>query len=477
MSHPSIGRRDLFRLAGASGVAYLFRHALGGCVGAPPPPSLPMDPMGRWWLSGNYAPVADEIEVFDLVVEGALPPELSGTFLRIGANPATSESLHWFTGDGMLHGVRLEAGRALWYRNRFVATLALANGMPDNLGANRANTAIRAHAGKLLALYEVAVPHEIDPETLETVGEYDFAGALRRPMSAHPKIDPVTGEMFFIGYAPFAPFLTYHVVDRSGALVRSVELDIDHSAMMHDFQITERWAVIFDLPVHFDTAQLAAGFPFRWAPEAPARFGLVARDGSSPEVRWFEIDRCFMFHSFNAFETADGRVVVEGCRLPSLWEDSIADASETPSPWRWELDPATGRVTETRLYDGSADFPQIDARRVGRENGIAYALRFDESGTRPIAQPNGITQHERRSGRTRVWAAPAGHQPDEALFVPFGAAEDEGYVLSMIFDAARVQSYVGVFDATALERGPVARVWMPRRVPFGFHGTWLPSIG
>ena len=192
-------------------------------------------------------------------------------------------------------------------------------------------------------------------------------------------------------------------------------------------------------------------------------------------MQWFEIDLCFMFHSFNAFETADGRVVIEGCRLPSLWADGISDASQTPSPWRWELDPSSGRVSESRLFDGSADFPQIDPRRAGREHGVAYALRFDESGTSEIAHPNGITKHDRRSGRTIAWNAPSGHQPDEALYVPFGEAEDDGYVLSTIFDASRAQSYVGVFDATMLDRGPIARVWMPRRVPFGFHGTWLPE--
>ncbi|MCB9595960.1 MAG: carotenoid oxygenase family protein [Sandaracinaceae bacterium] len=472
-----IARRDLFRLAGASGASFLFAHAFGGCASDEPlGPPLPEDPLGRWWLSGNYAPVPDEIEAFDLEVEGSLPSDLNGLFLRNGSNPATRDSLHWFTGDGMLHGVRLEAGRALWYRNRFVRTLALDATMPDNLAANRANTSIRAHAGKLLALYEVAVPYEISPEDLSTVGEYDFAGQLRRPMSAHPKIDPTTGEMFFIGYAPFAPFLTYHVVDARGALTRSVEVEIDHSSMMHDFQITESWAVLFDLPIHFDTELLESGFPFRWVPEAGARIGLLPRDGSSSTVRWFEIDTCFMFHSFNAYETAEGRVVVEGCRLPSLWADGTSDASQTPSPWRWELRLESGTVAEDRLFDGSADFPQIDLRRAGREHRVAYSLQFDDVGDREIAAPNGITKLDRRTGERRVWSAEPGHQPDETIFLPRGDGEDEGYLMSMVFDGTTRRSYTAVFDATRLEDGPIARVHMPRRVPFGFHGTWLPNL-
>ncbi|MBX3274214.1 MAG: carotenoid oxygenase family protein [Sandaracinaceae bacterium] len=472
-------RRDFFRLTGASGASFLFAHAFGGCASDPThmPPALPDDPMGRWWLSGNYAPVEDEIEAFDLEVEGALPPSLAGTLVRNGANPATGSSEHWFTGDGMLHGVRLEGGRALWYRNRYVQTRALQTGMADSLAASRANTSIKSHAGKLLALYEAGVPHEITPRELGTVGEYDFGGALRRPMTAHPKVDPVTGEMFFIGYAPFPPFLTYHVVDASGALVRSLEVPMDHGSMMHDFHITERYAVLFDLPIHFDLSRIAEGFPFRWAPEAGARFGLLPRDGTSADARWFEIGLCYMFHAFNAYETPSGRVVVEGCRLPDLWVDSASDASQTPTPWRWEIDLERGTVSEERLYDGSGDFPQIDERRVGREHRVAYALRFDETTGREVAPPNGITKLDRRSGRVEAWRAPRGEQPDEALFVPVDGdeAEDGGVVLSMIFDANRGRSCLGVFDATRLADGPVAKVWMPRRVPFGFHGVWLPA--
>jgi len=470
-----IGRRDLFRIGGATGTSLLFAHAFGGCAD-PVAPELPADPDGRWWLSGNYAPVHDEIEAFDLEVEGSLPPELNGLFLRNGANPAADESSHWFTGDGMLHGVRLEGGRALWYRNRFVRTLALETGAPSGLGANVANTSIRAHAGKLLSLYEVAVPYEISPDDLSTVGDYDFGGQLQRPMSAHPKIDPVTGEMFFIGYSPFAPFLTYHVVDASGALTTSVEIDMDHASMMHDFQITESYVLFFDLPIHFDSERLDSGFPFRWAADAPARIGVMARDGSSTEVRWFEVDTCFMFHSFNAYETADGRIVLDGCRMPEIWVNSLSDPTVTPTPWRWELSLNAGTVREDQLHDGSADFPTIDPRRAARDYRMAYSLRFPGGGPREVATPIGINKHDRVSGETQVWESGTG-QPDEAIFVSAGEGEDEGYVLSMVFENTTGRSYVAVLDATRVHDGPIARVHMPRRVPFGFHGTWLPSEG
>lgn len=472
-----ITRRELLKRTGSTGTALLFAHAFGGCGGkatsgnTTPPPPLPQDPMGRWWLSNNYAPVPDEIEAFDLEVEGSLPPELNGLYVRNGSNPKNAGSAHWFTGDGMLHGIRFGGGSALWYRNRWVDTLALQSGMEDSIIANRANTSIKGHAGKLLALYEVAVPHEISTEDLSTVGEYDFAGELRRPMTAHPKIDPVTGEMFFIGYAPFPPYLTYHVVDAQGALVRSIEIDVPHSSMMHDFQITESHALIYDLPIHFDLEALDSGFPFRWVPEAGARIGVLARDGSSSDVQWFEIDTCYMFHTFNAYETG-GRIALEGCRLESLWAETNNDVSESPKPWRWELDPATGNASEDRLHDGAGDFPQIDARMAGRQNQIAYSLRFPEMSADEIAAPFGIAKHDRRTGVTDVWDAKNG-QPDEALFVPAGAGEDEGYLVSFVFDKSTHKSYVAVLDATNVSAGPIARVHLPRRVPFGFHGTWV----
>jgi len=467
-----ISRRDFVRISGASGAGLLFAHALGGCA-EEMAPALPTDPEGRWWLSGNYAPVPDEIEAFDLEVQGSLPPELDGLLVRNGSNPATGESAHWFTGDGMLHGIRLSGGRALWYRNRFVETLAWRTDMADNLAANRANTSIKAHAGKLLALYEAGLPHEIVPDDLSTAGEHDFDGALRRPMSAHPKLDPVSGEMFFTSYSPGTPFVTYHVVDASGALTTTVEVEIEHASMMHDFQITESHALLFDFPIHFDFDALSMGFPFRWVPHAPSRIGVLPRDGSSGAPTWIDVEQCFMFHSFNAFEQ-DGRIVLEGCRLPSLWVDGIHDASDTPQPWRWELDPENRTVSEDGMIDGRADFPQIDPRRAGRSHRISYALRFaEDTADAGFAAPDGVLRYDRSTSEMQVWDA-GGDQPDEALFVPFGDAEDAGYLLSVVFERATRRSYLAVLDATDVTAGPVARVRLPRRVPFGFHGTWLP---
>lgn len=495
-----LNRRDLLRGTGATGASLMFAHAFGGCAsedgslppegmdpsqasnpseapdsasGSPPAPDpLPVDPEGRWWLSGNYAPVFDELDAFDLEVEGALPPELDGLFLRNGANPASGESEHWFVGDGMLHGVRLQGGRALSYRNRFIRTQWYLEGGGESVAANTANTSIQAHAGKLLAMFESGLPHLILPEDLGTVGEYDFGGALQGPMSAHPKFDPVTGEMFFIGYSPFPPYVTYHVVDANGVLTRSIEVEMGHAPMMHDMQVSESYAVLYDLPIHFDIAGIQSGNPFRWMEDLPGRMGLLPRDGSSSVAQWFDVDPCYMFHSFNAYETAEGRVVLEGCRLPDLWTDP-SGAEHAPTPWRWELDPSTGLASEGQLHDGAGDFPQVDPRVACRAHQIDYSLSF-APGRRVGAAPDGVRKFDRRSGQLQTWSTGPALQPDEAVFVPVGDAEDAGYLLSMVFDATTNNSFVAVIDATDVQSGPVARVHMPRRVPFGFHGTWLP---
>ena len=228
-----VSRREMLRLSGLASASLMGWVA--GCGGSGQdtnnslwlpdtdgmmmPPDMGMMPGDAgtlpkpWWLSGNYGPVPDEIEAFDLMVEGQIPSDLNGIFLRNGANPIHHDSPHWFLGDGMLHGIRFADGKAEWYRNRFIRTPAFEQMQGDSLAANRANTSLVEHAGKVLALYEVGQPFEISPDDLSTIGPYNFEGALQTAMSAHPKIDPVTGEMFFIGYAPFPPYLTLHVVD------------------------------------------------------------------------------------------------------------------------------------------------------------------------------------------------------------------------------------------------------------------------
>ncbi len=237
-----------------------------GFPAQPNPPMLPGPTDADWWSRGNYAPVTDEIEAIDLEVVGTLPPESNGYFLRNGPNPRDTESQFWLMGDGMLHGVHLSGENVLSYRNRWVRTETWLNGN-SNLLSNFGNTALTHHSGKLLALYEMGSPHEVALSTLDTVGPYTFDGNLVGPMTAHPKIDPATGELFFIGYSPFPPHLRFHTVNPAGELVRSEDIVLPQGVMMHDFQLTENYAVFFDLPLVFDLTQ-DAPLPVRFSPES-----------------------------------------------------------------------------------------------------------------------------------------------------------------------------------------------------------------
>lgn len=442
-----------------------------------------------FYLKGNYAPVRDEIDAVDLPVAGALPPGLDGRFFRNGANPpAGVVPDHWFDGDGMLHGIRLRDGKAEWYRNRWVRTKLLAGGEridPEtfefDLSAGRANTHVVRHAGRILALEEGSFPQEIDPD-LTTVGPVDFGGRLNTPFTAHPHVCAETGEMHFFGYQLVAPpFVTYHVADASGELIHSQPVDIPSPVMMHDFAISRNHAVFLDLPVVFDLdiALSGAGMPFCWRPDNGARIGLVDRrgvgTGSAVEPRWFDIDTCYVFHIVNAWEEDDGNVVVlDAGRHRSMWADG-PDSFEPCYLWRWRLDLRTGAVTEEQLDDTDHAFPRIDDRRTGLVNRYGWAVsgRPDEPAVTDAA--TGVVKYDLADSSSTFHDFGPGRSTSEPVFVPADttSGEDEGWVLSFVYDKADRSSSFVVLDASDMSADPVATIAIPQRVPHGFHGSWF----
>ena len=199
--------------------------------------------------------------------------------------------------------------------------------------------------------------------------------------------------------------------------------------------------------------------------------------GEASEVEWFEIDPCFVFHTFNAFETSTGQVILEGCRLESLNVQEFTSAESAPTPWGWTIDLTNKRTQEGPILDLGMDFPKIDTRRQGRRNRISYGLHLVGSTPDYPAHATGIVKHDRDSGKTEIWHQGEAIQPDEAIFVPAlnAEAEDEGWLLSVVYNRATDKSEVIVVDAMNISAGPIARVLLPRRVPFGFHGMWVPQ--
>ncbi len=432
-----------------------------------------------FFLRGNYAPVDEERTLTDLRVEGAIPKALSGKYLRNGPNPKGVTPPHWFFGDGMLHGIAIEDGRALWYRNRWIRTRQLeerARGVgPDgqrDITAGPGNTNVIQHAGRILAVAETALPWEIGAE-LETIGNYDFGGRLKTGMTAHPKICPVTGELHFFDYNWFPPYVTYHCANAAGELVRSVPIEVTGPTMMHDFAITEHYVLIMDLPVVFDFQRAMQGrMPYRWDDEYPSRVGVMKRGDESGTMQWFAVKPCYVFHPLNSYEK-DGRIVLEVARYPELWREG-AGRFDLASLHRWELDLGAGSITETALDDRPIEFPRIDDRRCGSEHRYGYAVRNLSSTS---DEATSILKYDLKTGTSLEHDFGPGRYPNEAVFAPDPASreEDAGWLLTYVYDAASDCSEFVILDAQRVAAPPVATVRLPYRIPFGFHGNWMPA--
>jgi carotenoid cleavage dioxygenase-like enzyme len=435
-------------------------------------------------LLGNGAPVSEELTLTELRVTGNIPAELDGRYVRNGANPVTGMSDHPFFGDGMVHGVRIRGGKAEWYRNRFVRTPFIANpGLnildPEvalDMTTSKANTHVIGHAGKILALEEGHFPYVLDAN-LETVGPTDFAGALKGSFTAHPKICPVTGELLAFGYSALPPYLTYLRVSADGRLVQSEPITVGGPTMMHDFNVTEHYVIFMDLPAVFDLDMAIRGeMPIHWDDNYPARLGVMPRNGNDASVVWYDIDPCYVFHPLNAYEDGDS-IVIDVARMKHVWRDGPMDF---PSPMlhRWTIDTKSGKVLERQIDDHPADFPRVPDSRVGLAHRYGYLTGFDVGMSYADAADHRGTllKYDQHTGARSKIDVGRGRHPGEAVFVPSAQAahEDDGYLITYVYDASTDRSECVVFDASTMNDEPIAAIELPR-VPFGFHGSWIGS--
>lgn len=479
------------------------------------------------YLRDNFAPVRQEHTVADLAVTGRLPAHLDGRYLRIGPNPVDDPGPghHWFLGDGMVHGVRIVDGEAKWYRNRYVRSDRVAErlGEPsrspgwDNADF-AANTHVIDHAGQTLALVEGGSSPYLLTEELETVGPTDFDGTLRMGSlpagySAHPHEDPVTGELHAVSYNWLrGNRVDYTVRGTDGRIRRTVPIKVGGSPMMHDFALTEHHIVLYDLPVVFDKQRALAGMPraarlpaglmmsaligrnplpdpviariargarsggapgtlpYSWDPDYPARLGLLPRDGGSDDVRWFEIDPCFVFHTLNAYEDGD-TVVVDVVRHDRMFATVLNGPDEGPATLaRFTIDLSADKVREERFDDHSQEFPRIDERQTGRRHRYGYSIGFADG-----LPGDAVLRHDLVAGATVARHLGPGREASEFCFVADeGAAKEaDGVLMGYVFDRERGSSDLVLLDAETLE--DVAAVHLPARVPAGFHGSWSPT--
>lgn len=443
------------------------------------------------FLVGEYAPVESEATATDLVIEGALPADIDGRYLRIGPNPigpVDPATHHWFVGDGMVHGLRLRAGRADWYRSRYVRSTRVSEALGEepkpglrHAGMDTVNTNIIGHAGKTLALVEAgARPVELTDE-LETVCHTDLDGTLPNGFTAHPKVDPVTGEMVAVCYFFGLPHLQVVTVGTDGRVRRVEPIPVDDGPMVHDTAITATRTMVLDLPVTFSMAAATEGatLPYRWNPDHPARVGVMPREGTAADLRWCDVDPGYVFHVLNAYdEPGTARVVMDVVRHPRVFDvHTLGPADGRPALWRWILDPETGRTDETQLADDGAEFPRVDERRVGLP--ARYGWMAGAHGDRPgrVSFGSSVIRYDLETGTTAIADLGPETSVGEAVVVPRDGSttEDDAWVMHLAYDRTTDRSELVVLAADDPTGGPVARVKIPVRIPNGFHGNFVPS--
>jgi carotenoid cleavage dioxygenase len=459
---------------------------------------------GNPYLAGVYEPVLDELTDDGLEVIGEIPDDLNGVYVRNGPNPryAPPGRYHWFDGDGMVHAVRFRDGRAS-YRNRWVRTRAfgqessasdaLFSGVMENPAGNpplglrlplkdSANTDLVVFRQRLLALWYLAgEPYAVDPVTLETLGVDDFEGSRTCLVSAHAKVDEQTGELLFFDYGPVPPYMRYGVVGADGAVKHLVDIDLPGPRLPHDMAATEHYSILMDLPLVNDPVAARQGrHKIVFQPEQPARFGVIPRHGGGDEIRWFEADPCYVYHSVNAWEDGD-EIVLDLCRVtkPAPRGDAVGPLARMLSYlrldahlYRYRFNLRTGATTEGALDDDNTEFPTINNALLGHRSRFAYTMRISPE---PTLLFDGIVKYDTDTGATdRHWFGP-GRWGSEAPFAPRpnGVAEDDGYLVSFVHDENSGRSEVEILDATDLGAGPIGRVLLPGRVPIGFHATWV----
>ena len=447
-------------------------------------------------FTGAYAPVRDEVTAYDLPVTGTIPDDLNGRYLRNGPNPmdlSTPGRTHLFAGTAMVHGVRLRDGRAKWYRNRWIRSSAVADALgerPRHGAAVRIadvgpNTHVIGHADRTFALVEGGFrPYELSYE-IETVGATDFDGTLPDGFAAHSKLDPATGELHAITWQRAGCDRLRHVaISPYGRVVRAIDIPAPHMPVVHDMALTPHYVAVYDLSVTVDPVADVARkpFPVMWNEARGARVGLLPRNGT--EVRWFDVEPCFVFHTLNAYEDGD-RVVIDVVRYPRMFIGGALNAPNAPTLDRWELDTVTGKVTETRLDDRPQEFPAVSPAVVGRAHRYGYSavasalLHSLGPADAPSVSGDALIKHDVRQQSAEVRLFGDGHYTGEAGFVPMADAhaEDDGYLMVFVFDPDRAATDLVILSAEDFTGPPVATVHLPVRVPAGFHGSWIPDLG
>lgn len=451
---------------------------------------LPRPTDAHPYLTGIHTPMTEEFTLEELRVDGEIPASLTGRYLRNGPNPAVAPdpaSYHWFTGAGMVHGIRIEAGKADWYRNRWIrgaeACEVLGEEIPSGPRAesnDAPNTNVIGVNGRTFAIVEAGgKPVELGYE-LNTIAHNPFDGTLKGPYTAHPHLDPSTGEMHSITYKGDDFNTVWHVVvDSQAQVVRELAIPVSDGPSIHDCAITENYVLVLDLPVTFSMSRLLAGFrfPYAWNEKHQARVGLLPRKGNADDIIWVPVEPCYVFHPANAFETADGKIIVDVVAHETMFAESTRGPdSQKARMERWTLDPAARTSVRTVIHGHAQEFPRYDERLTTKPYRYAYTVAIPEAEASEwqIADTR-LFRHDLDKGVTDAHDFGPGRHPGEFVFVPRNAqgAEDDGWLIGLVVDMNDETTDLVILNADDFTGSPQAVVHLPHRVPPGFHGNWV----
>lgn len=494
----------------------------------------------NYYLSASFAPVSERAPTTALRIIGTIPECMFGEFFRVGPNPRFEAlgGYHWFDGDGMIHGLHLSEGKAT-YVVRYVRTsrlqqeerygapkfwkvgdmkgvkgyfcIALEN-LRRSLGvlnvssgyAGTGNTSLVFHNKKLLALHERDKPYRIkvlEDGDLVTVGLEDFDKRLQHSFAAHPKIDPVTGEMFFFGYHSESSDLIYRTVSKEGVLRDPVLIKLPTTTITHDFAITENYAILMDLPLVLDPLGMAqGGFIFRFDPNKESRLGVLPRYATDDsQIRWFTIPTCYILHTVAAWEEED-EIILICCRTDGIdlnpdfgverKNKAYGDSYGSPTLYEYRMNFKNGHVHQRQLSNLSIEFPTINPHYVGRKTRYTYCGVVDNeldlmSGIvnydlylDPSTTDTAVDDKTKGNNCTVFHFGPNCYASD-TIFVPNNrgmandAAEDDGFLISFVQDLNTGKSEAIIIDAKTMGPTPVAVVELPGRIPKGFHAYFV----
>ncbi len=465
-------------------------------------------------FTGYNAPSRVEADIFDLEIHGELPAEINGCWYRMTPDPQYPPRLGddiFISGDGMISCFRFENGH-VDYKSRYVRTErflaerkarrglfgAYRNRFTDDpavAGADRtvANTTPVWHGGKLFASKEDGLPYEIDPVTLDTKGRYDWGGRLKtQTVTAHPKVDPKTGELLFFGYEAAGDAtrdISFCVADRDGKLISEEWFEAPHAAMIHDFAITEDYVVFPIFPTLTDLDRMKAG-GLHWMSDISkdCYVAVIPRKTGVKDLRWFKRPGGQFFHVINARNEGD-QVMLDLFVSGMNPFPAIPDVSGMPYdpqaagtlPFRWSMDMSHNddKIDERLIAFAPGDLPRLDERRTGQAYSQCWMGMIDPTRALRFSGPVGagfnmVGRLDVNTGEIDAWYGGDDDTFQEPQFIPTGPGETDGYVVVVVEKHAENRSDTAVFRAGQMAAGPVCVIRLPLRLRGAVHGCWTP---